>query len=143
MEGRKRTGPSVDQTRIPAWQRDKGWLDRTIESLEDAPVNLFTRKSVVTQSQRRRMWQTGIDAKATILSAPGENRVRPNGEVTAPYKVRVEVPGRAPYEVKSSQAVTLGAWRRMPEGAVVDALVDPDKPKRVLLLPPATEDPSV
>lgn len=123
-------------TDVPSWQREVGWLDRTVERIEDAPVNLLSRKSVVTISQRRKLWKTGIRGRATILGAPSEKWIDPNGETSARYHVRVEAPDAPPYEVKSFQAVTMGAWRRMPEGAEVDVVIDPKKPKRVLLIPP-------
>lgn len=118
------------------WKRKRGWLNRTLEKVEDLPVRAFTRDRPITDSAKRELYEKGIPGQAEILEAPSERRVSEVGVAAGAFRFRVEVPGREPYEVKSWQDFGRYAWERMRPGALVECRVHPDNPQRVLLCPP-------
>jgi hypothetical protein len=121
---------------VPEWKRKRGWLNRTLEKVEDFPVRAFTRDRPITDSARREIYEKGIVGQAEILEAPSERRVSEVSEADGAFRFRVEVPGREPYEVKSWQKFGRYSWERMRPGALVECRVHPDNEQRVLLCPP-------
>ena len=118
------------------WKQKRGWLNRTLEKVEDLPVRAFTRDRPITDSAKRELYEKGIPGQAEILEAPSERRVSEVSIAAGTFKFRVEVPGREPYEVKSWQDYGRYAWERMRPGALIECRVHPDNPQRVLLVPP-------
>jgi hypothetical protein len=122
--------------RITEWKQKRGWLNRTLEKVEDMPIRAFTRDRPITDSARRELYEKGIVGQAEILEAPSERRVSEVSEADGTFRFRVEVPGSEPYEVKSWQKYGRYSWERMRPGALVECRVHPDNPERVLLVPP-------
>jgi hypothetical protein len=118
------------------YKRKRGWLNRTLEKVEDLPVRAFTGDRPITDSARRELYEKGIVGQAEILEAPSERRVTDIGEFDATFRFRVEVPGREPYEVKNWQKCSRWSWERLRPGALVECRVHPDNPERVLLVVP-------
>ncbi len=117
------------------WKQKRGWLNRTLEKVEDLPVRAFTRDRPITDSARRELYEKGIVGQAEILEAPSERRVSEISEADGAFRFRVEIPGREPYEVKSWQKYGRYSWERMRPGALVECRVHPDNEQRVLLVP--------
>lgn len=128
--------PSPKGVRITEWKQKRGWLNRTLEKVEDMPVRAFTGDRPITDSAKRELYEKGIVGQAEILEAPSERRVSEIGEADMTFKFRVEIPGREPYEVKNWQTVGRYSWERMRPGALVECRVHPENPERVLLVPP-------
>ena len=122
------------------YKQKRGWLNRTLEKVEDLPVRAFTRDRPITDSARRELYEKGIVGQAEILEAPSERRVSDVYEADGSFTFRVEVPGREPYEVKSWQKYGRYSWERMRPGALVECRVHPDNPERVLLVPPEPDE---
>src|SRR5262245_8290382 len=118
------------------WKRKRGWLNRTAEKLEDLPANLVIRKGGLTNSRKRELYEKGAVGQAEILEAPSEMMMDPNWGGEGRYKLRVELPGRDPYEVKSWQDVTGWDWKRLVPGAVVEVRVDPKDETSLMIVPP-------
>jgi hypothetical protein len=118
------------------YKQKRGWLNRTLEKVEDLPVRVFTGDRPITDSARRELYEKGIVGQAEILEAPSERRVTSVGEFDATFRFRVEVPGREPYEVKNWQKCSRWSWERLQPGALVECRVHPDNPERVLLVVP-------
>jgi hypothetical protein len=118
------------------WKQKRGWLNRTLEKVEDMPVRAFTGDRPITDSAKRELYEKGIVGQAEILEAPSERRVSEIGEADMTFRFRVEVPGREPYEVKNWQTVGRYSWERMRPGALVECRVHPENEQRVLLVPP-------
>jgi hypothetical protein len=118
------------------WKQKRGWLNRTLEKVEDLPVRAFSGSRPITDSAKRELYEQGIVGQAEILEAPSERRVSNVGEADMTFRFRVEVPGREPYEVKNWQTVGRYSWERMRPGALVECRVHPDNEQRVLLVPP-------
>jgi hypothetical protein len=118
------------------WKHKRGWLNRTLEKVEDLPVRAFTGDRPITDSAKRELYEKGIPGQAEILEAPSERRVSEVSQAAAAFRFRVELPGREPYEVRNWQDFGRYAWERMQPGAVVECRVDPDNEQRVLLVPP-------
>lgn len=118
------------------YKRKRGWLNRTLEKVEDLPVRAFTGDRPITDSARRELYERGIAGQAEILEAPSERRVSEIGEADGTFRFRVEIPGREPYEVKSWQKYGRYSWERMRPGALIECRVHPENEQRVLLVPP-------
>lgn len=118
------------------YKKKRGWLNRTLEKVEDMPVRVFTGDRPITDSARRELYEKGIVGQAEILEAPKERNVTSIGEFDATFKFRVEVPGQDPYEVKNWQKCSRWSWERLQPGALVECRVHPEKPERVLLVVP-------
>jgi hypothetical protein len=121
---------------VTEWKQKRGWLNRTLEKVEDLPVRAFTGDRPITDSARRELYEKGIVGQAEILEAPSERRVSDVSEADGTFRFRVEVPGREPYEVKNWQKYGRYTWERMRPGALIECRVHPDNPERVLLVPP-------
>ena len=118
------------------YKQKRGWLNRTLEKVEDLPVRAFTRDRPITDSARRELHEKGIVGQAEILEAPSERRVSDVYEADGAFRFRVEIPGREPYEVKSWQKYGRYSWERMRPGALVECRVHPENEQRVLLVVP-------
>jgi hypothetical protein len=99
------------------YKKKRGWLNRTLEKVEDLPVRAFTRDRPITDSARRELYEKGIVGQAEILEAPSERQVSDIVEADGTFRFRVEIPGREPYEVKSWQKYGRYSWERMRPGA--------------------------
>ena len=103
------------------WRRKRGWLNRTLERVEDVPVNVLGRGRQLTDSAKRRLYEQGKQGRAQILKAPGERAISEVGENIGRFHVRVELPGRDPYEVKITQSFEGGyEFEGLGEGALVE-----------------------
>jgi hypothetical protein len=122
------------------FKRSRDWINRTAERIEDAPARLFTRDRPVTASARRELYEKGVVGKALVIKAPGETFVHPTQESNGPFTVKVELPGRDPYEVELWHLFDREEWERLQPGAEVRCRVDPENPNRVLLLPHGPPD---
>ncbi len=124
---------------IPDWRRtDRGdaltRLSDRFEQVVDAPRNKLFGGRPLTDSAKRKLIAKGIEGSATILEAPDSASAA--GEAWLRFKVRVEIPGREPYEVTLNQTGGEHAVATMQPPAVVECRVSPDNPKRLVLLPP-------
>ncbi len=82
---------------------------------------------------RRRLLASGIPAQATILSVSGGSMVVNNVNVLLTYRLRVMVPGRAPYETDHRQLTPMFQMASLQVGASVPVLVDPTEPQRLTI----------
>ena len=53
---------------------------------------------------QRKLYETGVPGRAEILEAPGEHAISEVGENIGRFHVRVELPGREPYQAKATQS---------------------------------------
>jgi hypothetical protein len=123
------------------WKRKRGWFNRTAEKIEDLPANLLSSKGALTTSRKREIYEKGTPGQATILKAPDKSMISPDYGGDGRYTLRVELPGRDPYEVKTFQDVTGWDWKRLTPGTIVEVRVDPDDHERLVLCPPETGEP--
>ena len=132
---------SGDQGSGFEWRRKRGRVNRTLERVEDVPWNLLSRRGLLTDSAKRKLYETGIPGRAEILEAPGERAVSEVGENIGRFQVRVELPGRESYDVKVTQSFEGGYESEgLKQGALVECRVDPKNEKRVLLLAPEPDE---
>ena len=118
------------------FKKSRDWINRTAQRIEDAPARLFSGDRPVTASAQRELFEKGIAGRALVVKAPGETFVDPTKDSTGPFTVKVELPGRDPYEAAFWHSFDRAEWERLQPGAQVECRVDPENPKRVLLLPP-------
>jgi hypothetical protein len=130
------SAPVSDQGSAFEWRRKRDGLDKTLEKVSDVPWNLLNR-GLVTDSQKRRVYENGIRGRAEILKSPGKHSLSEIQENLGRFKVRVELPGEAPYEVKLTQSFSFGfEAEALKQGNTVECRVDPENRKRVLLVAP-------
>lgn len=119
------------------WRRKRGRLNKTLERVEDVPWNLLSRRGLLTDSAKRKLYEEGIEGRAEILKAPGKHSVSEVQENIGRFHVRVELPGGEPYEVKLTQSFRGGyEYEGLKTGALVECRIDPKNEKRVLLIAP-------
>jgi hypothetical protein len=82
---------------------------------------------------RQRLLREGIPGQATILSLKGGSLVINNIHHMISFRLRVAVPGRAPYDIDHRQLVPIFALASLPIGATVPVMVDPKDPKRLTI----------
>lgn len=123
----------------PDWMRTQrgGFLDRvsdTIEKVVEAPYTLAGRGRPVTMTARRRLMAEGVPGTAVVVKAP--RRLRAGAATLAWHRfgVRVEIPGREPYEATTLQEIGRYEFDCLQPGAVVPCRVDPGSPTNVLLI---------
>jgi hypothetical protein len=130
-----------DQSSAYEWRRKRDRVDKAIERIENAPWSLLSR-GLVTTSQKRKVYEEGIPGRAEILEAPGKHSRSDIQENVGRFRVRVELPTQAPYEVKLTQSFGFGyEAEALSQGAVVECRVDPKNHKRVLLVAPEPDEP--
>jgi hypothetical protein len=123
------------------WRRKRGWLNRTIEKVEDAPTNVLFRGRAVSDSAKRRLYENGIKGQALILEAPGRSSVSQVKDSIVSFRVQIDVPGRESYETKVTQTIMGGyVHDSLKKGALVECRIDPDDDRKVLLVPPEMEE---
>jgi hypothetical protein len=102
---------------------------------------MATTRQLLTDSAKRKLYETGVLGRAEILDAPGTHAISEVGENIGRFHVRVELPGRAPYQAKVTQSFRGGYESDgLKEGALVECRVDPQNEKRVLLLAPEPDE---
>jgi hypothetical protein len=132
----------ADQGSAFEWRRKRDRLDKMLERAGDTPWNLFSPRGLVTNSQKRKVYEEGIQGRAEILKAPGKWSRSEIQENVGRFRVRVELPGEAPYEVGLTQSYSFGfEGEALRQGAVVECRVDPANRKRVLLVAPEPNAP--
>jgi len=132
---------SNDQGSGFEWRRKRGWLNRTIEKVEDLPYNVVSGGRPLTDSAKRKLYDDGIAGQAQILKAPSEHAVSNVQENLGHFQVKVELPDRDPYEVTITQSFRGGYESEgLKEGALIDCRVDPKNDQRVLLLAPESDE---
>jgi hypothetical protein len=131
-------GPDPDRR----WLRRVVRAERTAERVVELPLNLVGRGHPVSDSAKRRIYEAGVDGRATILTAPDRHRVSEVKENLGRFTVSVDLPGRTPYEAKVWQAFWAAEWRQLRPGTTVDCTVDAKHPNRVWLQPVVSEVPA-
>ena len=130
-----------DQGSAFEWRRKRDRLDKALERIERAPWTLLSR-GLVTNPQKRKLYEEGIPGRAEIFEAPGKHSLSEIQENVGRFRVRVELPNEAPYEVKLTQSFGFGyEAEALRQGAVVECRVDPKNSKRVLLVAPEPDQP--
>jgi hypothetical protein len=124
-----------------AWRRPRGDEGRRYEKITRLFDGIFARGGLANDFEKRRIFETGTEGKALILSCPAPARVDSRLENLGSFKIKVEVPGSDAYEVKVKQSFWKDEWERMKPGTTVACSVDPDNPKRVLLVSPEPPPP--
>jgi hypothetical protein len=125
-----------DQGSAFEWRRKRDRVNKTLERVEDAPWNLLNR-GLVTDSSKRKVYENGIVGTAEILKAPSMRGRSEIHENQGRFRLRVELPGEEPYEVKTTQSFGMGfESQALQEGKTVECRVDPENRKRVLLVAP-------
>jgi hypothetical protein len=118
------------------WRRKRDGVDKLLERIEHSPQSLLSR-GLVTIPQKRKVYEEGIVGRAQILEAPGKHTLSDIDENVGRFRVRVELPQEAPYEVKLTQSFGFGfEAQALSQGAVVECRVDRGNRKRVLLVAP-------
>src|SRR5882757_8766420 len=126
------------------WRRKRGWLNRTIEKVEELPYNVVSGGGPLTDSAMRKLFEQGVRGQAQILKAPGPRSTSSVRENLGRFRARVEVPGSDPYELDVTQSFEGGYESEgLKEGAIVECRVDAKDPKRVLLIAPEANQPRV
>jgi hypothetical protein len=82
---------------------------------------------------RRRLLREGIPGLATILSLEGGSMVVNNINYLISFRLRVTLPGRAPYDVDHRQLVPIFALGSLPIGASVPVMVDAKDPQKLTI----------
>jgi hypothetical protein len=128
---------SDDQGSGFEWRRKRGWLNRTLEKVEDLPYNVVSGRKALTDSAKRKLFEDGIAGQAQILKAPSERAISQVQENVGRFLVRIEIPEREPYELTVTQSFRGGYESEgLKEGALIGCRVDPKDEQRVLLLAP-------
>ncbi len=128
---------SDDQGTGFEWRRKRGWLNRAIEKVEDAPTNVLFGGKAVSDSAKRKLYEKGLKGQAMILEAPGRSRVSQVSDSIVRFRVQIDIPGRDSYEAKVTQTIMGGhVHDSLQKGAMVECRVDPNDEKKVLLVPP-------
>jgi len=94
--------------------------------MEDAPARLFSGGHPVTASAQRELYENGIAGRALIIKAPAKTYVDATQDSVGPFTVKVELPGRDPYEAKFWHSFDRHQWERMQAGTEVECRVDPE-----------------
>jgi hypothetical protein len=132
---------SDDQGSGFEWRRKRGWLNRTLEKVEDLPYKVVSGGRPLTDSAKRKLFEDGIVGQAQILKAPSERATSKVQENLGRFRVRVEIPEHDPYEVTITQSFRGGYESEgLKEGALVACRVDPKNDQRVLLLAPEPDE---
>jgi hypothetical protein len=119
---------SDDQGSGFEWRRKRGWLNKTLEKVEDLPYNVASRSGAITDSAKRKLYEEGIAGQAQILKAPSEKATSKVNENIGRFRVRVDIPGRDSYEVTITQSFEGGYESAgLKEGALVECRVDPNE----------------
>jgi hypothetical protein len=140
-DGEEGRAVSGDQGSGFEWRRKRGRVNRALERVEDVPWNLLSRRGLLTDSAKRKLYEKGVPGRAEILGAPGEHAISAVGENIGRFHVRIELPGREPYTVSVTQSFRGGYESDgLKEGALVECRVDPKNEKRVLLLAPEPDE---
>ena len=130
-----------DQSSAFEWRRKRDGIDKTLERIENAPWTLLNR-GLVTTPQKRKVYEEGIVGRAEILEGARQELPLDIKENVGRFHVRVELPGREPYETKTTQSFGFGyEAQALTQGAVVECRVDPGNDKRVLLVAPEPNEP--
>ncbi len=82
---------------------------------------------------RKRLLREGIPGQATILSLDGGNLVVNNINYMITFRLRVAVPGKAPYDVSHRQLVPIFSLASLPVGGTVPVMVDPRDPSKLTI----------
>ncbi len=82
---------------------------------------------------RRHLLETGIPGQATVLSVSGGNVVVNTINVLLTFRLRVMLPGRAPYEVDHRQLTSMFQMASLQIGATVPVMVDPVNPGSLVI----------
>src|SRR4051812_22478867 len=90
------------------WRRKRGWLNRTIEKVEDLPYNAVSRRGAITDSAKRKLYEQGTHGQAQILKAPSDRSTSSVKENIGRFRVRVDIPGRDNYETTVTQSFAGG-----------------------------------
>lgn len=132
---------SDDQGTGFEWRRKRGWLNRTLEKVEDLPYNVVSGGRPLTDSAKRKLFEDGIVGQARILKSPSGRTISGVQENVGRFQVRVEIPERDPYELTITQSFRGGYESEgLKEGALVACRVDPKNDQRVLLLAPEPDE---
>jgi len=132
---------SDDQGSGFEWRRKRGWLNKTLEKVEDLPYNAVSRRGAITDSAKRKLYEEGIAGQAQILKAPSEKATSKVNENIGRFRVRVDIPGRDSYEVTITQSFEGGYESAgLKEGALVECRVDPKDETKLLLLAPDADE---
>ena len=118
-----------------------GRLNRTLEKVTHLPYNVVSRRGAITDSAKRKLFEQGISGQAQILEAPGDNALSDVKENLGRFLVRVEIPGRDPYEATVIQSFRGGYESAgLKQGALVECRVDMKNDERVLLIAPEPDE---
>jgi hypothetical protein len=132
---------SDDQGSSFEWRRKRGWLNRAIEKVEDAPTNVLFGGKAVSDSAKRKLYEKGLKGQAVILEAPSQRRVSQVQDSIVSFRVRIDIPGRESYDTKVTQTIMGGhVFESLKKGAMIECRVDPDNEKKVLLIPPEIDE---
>jgi hypothetical protein len=132
---------SDDQGTGFEWRRKRGWLNRTLEKVEDVPTNVLFGGRAVSDSAKRKLYEKGLKGQALILEAPGRSRVSQVSDSIVSFRVQIGLPGRESYEAKVTQTIMGGhVHDSLQKNALVECRVDPDDEKNVLLIPPEIDE---
>jgi hypothetical protein len=82
---------------------------------------------------RKRLLREGVPGQATILSVGGGNMVVNNVNYMISFRLRIMLPGRAPYDTDHRQLVPIFALASLPVGGSVPVLVDPRDPTKLTI----------
>jgi hypothetical protein len=82
---------------------------------------------------RKRLLREGIPGQATILSLSGGTMVVNNINYLITFRLRVVLPGRAPYDTDHRQLVPIFSLASLPVGATVPVMVDPADQTRLTI----------
>jgi hypothetical protein len=130
-----------DQGSSFEWRRKRGWLNRAIEKVEDAPTNVLFGGKAVSDSAKRKLYEKGIKGQAVILETPSKGRVSQVQDSIVSFLVRIDIPGRESYEAKVTQTIMGGHVQdSLRKGAIIECRVDPDDERKVLLIPPEIDE---
>jgi hypothetical protein len=132
---------SDDQGTGFEWRRKRGWLNRTIEKVEELPANVLFGGRAVSDSAKRKLYEQGLKGQALILEAPGRGRVSQVSDSIVSFRVRIDVPGRESYETKVTQTIMGGhVHDSLQKDAMVECRVDRKDASKVLLIPPEIDE---
>jgi hypothetical protein len=132
---------SDDQGSGFEWRRKRGWLNRTLENVQDLPYNVVSGGRPLTDSAKRKLFENGIVGQAQILKSPSGRAISAVQENVGRFRVRVDIPEREPYEVTITQSIRGGYESEgLKEGALVACRVDPKNEQRVLLVAPEPDE---
>jgi hypothetical protein len=132
---------SDDQGTGFEWRRKRGWLNRTVEKVEDLPYNVVSRGRPLTDSAKRKLFENGIVGQAQILKSPSGRTISGVQENVGRFRVRIEIPEREPYELTITQSFRGGyESEALKEGALVACRVDPKNDQRALLVAPEPDE---